>query len=200
MNFQLFNFHPLISAAVKEAGYVTPTPIQTQAIPPVMDGKDVMGLAQTGTGKTAAFVLPILQRLMEGPRGRVRALIIAPTRELAEQIHEAITVLGQQTRLKSATVYGGVNINPQIQKLRNGVEIVVACPGRLLDHMGQRTIDLSHLEVLVLDEPTRCSTWDFFPTSAASSDNCRKSARRCSFQQPCLRISNAWPGKSSTTR
>ncbi|GAB7026458.1 DEAD/DEAH box helicase [Geotalea toluenoxydans] len=163
MNFQLFNFHPLISAAVKEAGYVTPTPIQTQAIPPVMDGKDVMGLAQTGTGKTAAFVLPILQRLMEGPRGRVRALIIAPTRELAEQIHEAITVLGQQTRLKSATVYGGVNINPQIQKLRNGVEIVVACPGRLLDHMGQRTIDLSHLEVLVLDEADQMFDMGFLP-------------------------------------
>ncbi len=163
MEFNKFDLHPTLAAGVKAAGYITPTPIQDQAIPAVLKGNDVMGLAQTGTGKTAAFVLPILHRLMQGPRGHVRALIVAPTRELAEQIHEAIGVLGKQTRLRSATVYGGVGINPQIQKLRNGAEIVVACPGRLLDHINQRTINLSHLEVLVLDEADRMFDMGFLP-------------------------------------
>jgi len=108
MEFSKFNLHPYVAAGVKATGYIVPTPIQEQAIPPVLKGHDVMGLAQTGTGKTAAFVLPILHRLMQGPRGHVRALIIAPTRELAEQIHEAIVSMGKQTRLRSATIYGGV--------------------------------------------------------------------------------------------
>ncbi len=163
MSFTSFNLHPQIVAGVKALGYTTPTPIQRQAIPPVLEGRDVMGLAQTGTGKTAAFVLPILERLMKGPRGRVRALIIAPTRELAEQIHEAIGALGRQTKLRSVTIYGGVGVNPQIQKLRAGVEIVVACPGRLLDHINQGTINLSHLEVLVLDEADRMFDMGFLP-------------------------------------
>lgn len=163
MNFELFNFHPHIAAGVKALGYIAPTPIQLQAIPLILQGRDVMALAQTGTGKTAAFVLPVLQRLMHGPRGRVRALIIAPTRELAEQIHEAIGGLGQQTRLRGVTIYGGVNMKPQIQKLRGGTEIAVACPGRLLDHIRQGTIDLSHLEVLVLDEADRMFDMGFLP-------------------------------------
>ena len=163
MNFQTFNFHPHITAGVTAAGYDTPTPIQAQAIPPVMEGRDVMGLAQTGTGKTAAFVLPILQRLVQGARGHVRALIVAPTRELAEQTHESIGSLGKQTRLRSVTVYGGVNVNPQIKKLKEGAEIVVACPGRLLDHIGQGTIDLSRLEVLVLDEADQMFDMGFLP-------------------------------------
>jgi ATP-dependent RNA helicase RhlE len=163
LSFSTFKLHPQIAAGVKALGYQTPTPIQIQAIPPVMQGHDVMGLAQTGTGKTAAFVLPILERLLQGPRGRVRALIIAPTRELAEQIHVAITALGRDTRLRSATIYGGVSANPQIQKLRAGVEIVVACPGRLLDHINQKTIDLSHIEVLVLDEADRMFDMGFLP-------------------------------------
>ena len=163
MEFHTFNFHPHIAAGVKAAGFVTPTPIQEQAIPPVLQGKDVMALAQTGTGKTAVFVLPILERLINGPRGRVRALIIAPTRELAEQINTAIAHLGRQTRLRSITIYGGVGMNPQIQKLRSGVEIVVACPGRLLDHINQRTVDLSHVEVLVLDEADRMFDMGFLP-------------------------------------
>ncbi len=163
MEFQSFNLHPVIAASIKEAGYVTPTPIQKQAIPTVMQGRDVMGLAQTGTGKTAAFALPVLNRLMEGPRGCVRALVVAPTRELAEQIHESFVSLGKNTRLKSVTVYGGVNVNPQIQALKNGVEIVVACPGRLLDHIGQGTIDLSHLEVLILDEADQMFDMGFLP-------------------------------------
>lgn len=163
MNFESCNFHPYIAAGVKALGYITPTPIQLQAIPLILQGQDIMALAQTGTGKTAAFVLPILQRLMQGPRGCVRALIIAPTRELAEQIHEAIGGLGQQTRLRSVTVYGGVNMRPQVQKLRGKAEIVVACPGRLLDHIRQGTIDLSHLEVLVLDEADRMFDMGFLP-------------------------------------
>jgi ATP-dependent RNA helicase RhlE len=163
VNFSLFKLHPQIVAGIKAQGYDTPTPIQKQALPPVLEGRDVMGLAQTGTGKTAAFVLPILERLLTGPRGKVRALIIAPTRELAEQIHVSIGELGKQTRLKSVTIYGGVNVNPQIQKLRAGVEIVVACPGRLLDHINQKTIDLSHIEVLVLDEADRMFDMGFLP-------------------------------------
>ena len=163
MEFQRFEFHPHVAAGVIAAGYTTPTPIQAQAIPSVLSGRDVMGLAQTGTGKTAAFALPILNRLMKGGRGYVRALVIAPTRELAEQIHESINSLGRQTRLKSVTIYGGVSINPQIDKIRRGAEIVVACPGRLLDHLGQRTIDLSKLEVLVLDEADHMFDMGFFP-------------------------------------
>ena len=163
MDFKTFNFHPQVEAGVVAAGYTTPTPIQEQGIPPVMQGLDVMGLAQTGTGKTAAFALPILHRLMQGERGKVRALIVAPTRELAEQINEAIGVLGKQTRLKSMTIYGGVNVNPQINKLKQGVEIIVACPGRLLDHIGQGTINLSNLEVLVLDEADQMFDMGFLP-------------------------------------
>lgn len=163
MGFNTFGFHLNIAAGIKAAGFITPTPIQSQAIPPVLEGRDVMGLAQTGTGKTAAFVLPILERLIKGPRGTIRALIIAPTRELAEQINEAIIGLGQHTKIRSITVYGGVNINPQFEKLRAGVEIVVACPGRLLDHINQRTINLSHIEVLVLDEGDRMFDMGFLP-------------------------------------
>ena len=163
MHFKKFNLNPRVAAGVMAAGYATPTPIQDQAIPPVMAGRDVMGLAQTGTGKTAAFALPILHRLEQGERGVVRALIIAPTRELAEQINEAITDLGSQTRLRSMTVYGGVSINPQIDRLKRGVEIVVACPGRLLDHITQGTVDLSHLEMLVLDEADQMFDMGFLP-------------------------------------
>ncbi|MCX5806624.1 MAG: DEAD/DEAH box helicase [Proteobacteria bacterium] len=163
MGFSSFKLHPQITAGVKALGYEVPTPIQVQAIPPALAGKDVMGLAQTGTGKTAAFVLPILDRLLRGPRGKVRTLIIAPTRELAEQIHVSIGELGRNTHLKSCTIYGGVGVNPQIQKLRGGVDIVVACPGRLLDHLNQRTINLTGLEVLVLDEADRMFDMGFLP-------------------------------------
>ena len=163
MEFTGFNFNPKVAAGVAAAGYVTPTPIQAKAIPTVLDGRDVMGLAQTGTGKTAAFALPILHRLMKGRRGYVRALVVAPTRELAEQIHTAINSLGQATGLRSVTVYGGVNIKPQITRIKQGAEIVVACPGRLLDHIKQKTIDLSRLEVLVLDEADQMLDMGFLP-------------------------------------
>jgi ATP-dependent RNA helicase RhlE len=163
VTFKQFDFDPRIAAGVQALGYTVPTPIQLQAIPPVMQGRDVMGLAQTGTGKTAAFVLPILQRLLKGPRGQVRALILAPTRELAEQIHDAIGAMGTQTGLHSVTVYGGVSAHAQVSKLRRGVEIVVACPGRLLDHISESTITLSKLEVLVLDEADRMFDMGFLP-------------------------------------
>lgn len=163
MNFKSFKFHPKVEAGIEAAGFTTPTPIQAQAILPVMEGRDVMGLAQTGTGKTAAFGLPILHRLMSGNRGRIRTLMIAPTRELAEQINEAIKVFGKLTGLRTLTVYGGVSINPQKAALKRGVEIVVACPGRLLDHINQGTIDLSQVEVLVLDEADQMFDMGFFP-------------------------------------
>jgi ATP-dependent RNA helicase RhlE len=163
MKFHAFNLHAHVTAGITAAGYVTPTPIQVQAIPSVLEGLDVMGLAQTGTGKTAAFVLPILHRLMQGERRHVRALIIAPTRELAEQTHETFNNLGHHTRLRSITIYGGVGFNPQAEKLRRGAEIVVACPGRLLDHIEQRTINLSQVEVLVLDEADRMFDMGFLP-------------------------------------
>ncbi|MDH3999145.1 MAG: DEAD/DEAH box helicase [Desulfuromonadales bacterium] len=163
MEFKEFNLHPQVAVGISAANYVNPTPIQQQAIPKIMDGCDVMGLAQTGTGKTAAFALPILHRLAPGKCGGVRALIVAPTRELAEQIHSSIESLGQETGLRSITVYGGVNVKPQISKLKQGADIVVACPGRLLDHIKQKTINLSKLEVLVLDEADQMFDMGFLP-------------------------------------
>ncbi len=163
MNFKQFSLDPRIGAGIKAAGYSTPTPIQQQAIPVVLQGRDVLGTAQTGTGKTAAFMLPILQRLTKGQPRRVRALIVAPTRELAEQIHQAGVDLGQKTRARSVTVYGGVSKLRQVQALRRGAEIVVACPGRLLDILGDGDIDLSRVEVLVLDEADRMCDMGFLP-------------------------------------
>jgi len=163
VNFETFNLHPSVMAGVQALGYVTPTPIQIKSIPPIMQGRDVIGLAQTGTGKTAAFALPILQRLLQGPRGRIRALIISPTRELAEQTCEVTNELGKQTGLRSITIYGGVSMDQQVQRLRSGIEIVAACPGRLLDHIWKGTINLSHLEVLVIDEADRMFDMGFLP-------------------------------------
>jgi ATP-dependent RNA helicase RhlE len=163
MSFKQFKLHEQIEKGIEALGYTAPTPIQLQAMPAVLAGKDVMGLAQTGTGKTAAFALPILQRLMNGQRRNLRALIVAPTRELAEQIHEAIGDLGRATKIKSVTIYGGVNKNPQIRSLRQGVDIAVACPGRLLDLAEQGEIDFSCIEVLVLDEADRMFDMGFLP-------------------------------------
>ena len=163
MNFETFNFHPSIMAGVHALGYSVPTPIQLQAIPPIMQGRDVIGLAQTGTGKTAAFVLPILHRLRQNPRGCIRALIISPTRELAEQTCEVINTLGSKTSLQCVAIYGGVGMEQQTRGLRSGVEIVVACPGRLLDHLWKGTISLSDLEILVIDEADRMFDMGFLP-------------------------------------
>jgi ATP-dependent RNA helicase RhlE len=163
VSFDLFGFNRQINAGISAAGYDTPTPIQRRAIPLILAGRDVLGLAQTGTGKTAAFVLPILHHLFKGPRRKLRAIIISPTRELAEQTHMSIGALGRQTGLRSLTIYGGVGVQPQIRALRAGAEIAVACPGRLLDLMGQRVIDLKSIEILVLDEADRMFDMGFLP-------------------------------------
>ena len=163
MNFDSFAFHPQINAGINALNYSTPTPIQERTIPPILEGRDVLGLAQTGTGKTAAFVLPILERLIPGRRGMLRALILSPTRELAEQTHTVIKALGRQTGLHSLTIYGGVSAVPQVKALRAGAEIAVACPGRLLDLLSQRRINLSSIEVLVMDEADRMFDMGFLP-------------------------------------
>jgi ATP-dependent RNA helicase RhlE len=162
MSFDSLGLSEPLVRAVHELGYTTPTPIQTQAIPAVLNGGDLLAGAQTGTGKTAGFTLPILQRLNSMPavatasgKRAVRALILTPTRELAAQVEESVRAYGKYLKLKSTVMFGGVGINPQIGALRSGVDIVVATPGRLLDHMQQKTIDLSHLEILVLDEADR---------------------------------------------
>ena len=162
MEFDTFNFHPSVKAGIAAAGYETPTPIQEMAIPKVIENHDIMGLAQTGTGKTAAFALPILNRLLKGKQGKIRALVIAPTRELAEQIHQSFVTLGKKTSVKSVAVYGGVGINPQVMNLKNA-DIVVACPGRLLDHIERQSINLSKLEVLVVDEADHLFDMGFLP-------------------------------------
>ena len=163
MNFEQFPLDARLQGAIRDVGFETPTPIQEQAIPHILQGRDVMGLAQTGTGKTAAFMLPILQRLTSGPLRQVRALIVSPTRELAEQTHQATVALARHTRVRSATVYGGVSKHGQINALKRGAEIVVACPGRLLDLAGEGHIDLSLVEVLVLDEADRMCDMGFLP-------------------------------------
>lgn len=163
MSFQSFSLDPRIAAGIEAAGYTEPTPIQSEAVPTLQEGRDLVGIAQTGTGKTAAFVLPILSRLLTGPRGRLRALVIAPTRELAEQIHEVITVLGRETGLRSATVYGGVGWHPQEKALRDR-EIIVACPGRFLAHLEAGTAKVGKVEMLVLDEADRLFDMGFLPS------------------------------------
>ncbi len=162
MTFEELNLAPAILKAVLEHGYDTPTPIQAQAIPAVLAGSDLLGGAQTGTGKTAAFTLPLLQRLSTEPRltnrrgvNAVRALIMTPTRELAAQVEESVRTYGKYLDLTSMVMFGGVGMGAQIEKLRRGVDILVATPGRLLDHAGQGTLDLSQVQILVLDEADR---------------------------------------------
>ena len=165
LSFASFCLDPVLLANIKRLGYEAPTPIQAEAIPHVAAGHDLMGLAQTGTGKTAAFLLPILHRLMTNPsRSRaVRTLILAPTRELAEQIYRAALDLGRGSRLRFAVIYGGVGLFPQTRTLRQGVDVVVACPGRLLDHMGQGNVRFDQLETLVLDEADHMFDMGFLP-------------------------------------
>lgn len=163
MDFSSFSFHPRIASGIQAAGYTQPTPIQEQAIPVALAGRDMIGVAQTGTGKTAAFMLPILQRLAERSENHVRVLVLSPTRELAEQIHQATRLLGKDLGVRSVPVYGGVKKKPQASALRRGVDVVIACPGRLLDLHGERAIDLSKVEVLVLDEADRMCDMGFLP-------------------------------------
>ncbi len=163
MGFKQFNLDSRLLPGITRAGYITPTPVQSAAIPAALAGNDLIGTAQTGTGKTAVFVLPILHKLLSVPRGRVRVLVLTPTRELAEQIHDTFCVFGKGTTIRSATIYGGVSPIPQIRALRDGFEILVACPGRLLDHIEQNRADLSGVEVLVLDEADRMLDMGFLP-------------------------------------
>jgi len=166
MSFASLGLSDALVRATNDVGYKEPTPIQLQAIPAVLAGRDLMAGAQTGTGKTAGFVLPILQRLAATPgagKRTIRALILTPTRELAAQVEESVRVYGKYSPLKSTVVYGGVSINPQITTLRQGVDVLVATPGRLLDHHGSRTVDLSKVEVLVLDEADRMLDMGFLP-------------------------------------
>jgi len=159
MSFTTLGLSEPILRAIKEQGYSEPTPIQKQAIPVILSKKDVLAGAQTGTGKTAGFTLPLLQRLSEltPPKGKrpVRALILTPTRELAAQVAESVKTYGKHLPFRSTVIFGGVSINPQITTLRKGVDIVIATPGRLLDHVGQKTLDLSQVEFLILDEADR---------------------------------------------
>ncbi|HAE58976.1 MAG TPA: RNA helicase [Anaerolineae bacterium] len=150
-------------AGIAKSGYETPTPVQEQAIPAALAGHDLIATAQTGTGKTATFVLPILHKLLTGPRHRTRALIVTPTRELAEQINDNIRTLSAGTNLRSATIYGGVGTAPQVKALKMGVEILVACPGRLLDLAAQGLARLGDIEILVLDEADRMFDMGFMP-------------------------------------
>jgi len=164
-NFDGFNLHPALMRGVTDLGFTVPTPIQRSGIPPALEGRDVLGAAATGSGKTAAFALPILQRLLATPRrGVTRALVLAPTRELAEQITEQFNKLAKHTSIRAFAIYGGVGMHPQERSLRRGVEVLVACPGRLLDHMSRGGYArLGGLEVLVLDEADRMLDMGFLP-------------------------------------
>ncbi len=163
MNFEQFNLDSRLMVGIKKAGYDTATPIQEAAIPAALRGRDIIGTAQTGTGKTAAFVLPILNRLLEGPRHVTRVLIVTPTRELAEQIHDVVKALSAGTKLRSATIYGGVGPAPQVKALREGAEILIVCPGRFLDLVNQGHARLDKVETLVLDEADRMFDMGFLP-------------------------------------
>jgi ATP-dependent RNA helicase RhlE len=164
MSFTIFNFNRHISEGLKRHGYAVPTPIQEQAIRPILDGRDLIGLAQTGTGKTGAFVLPILQQLSSrGPSGAIRSLIVAPTRELAEQTHAYIKKFSQGLNLRFCAVYGGVSREAQINRLKQGVDVVIACPGRLLDLANEGAVQLSGVEILVLDEADQMLDQGFLP-------------------------------------
>jgi ATP-dependent RNA helicase RhlE len=167
MSFDSLGLSAELLRAVREQGYTEPTPIQSKAIPVILQGLDIMAAAQTGTGKTAGFTLPLLQRLgarqVDNPPRTIRALVLTPTRELAAQVADSIETYGRYLPFRSAVIFGGVKINPQIDKLRRGVDVLVATPGRLLDHANQRTIDLSRVEILVLDEADRMLDMGFMP-------------------------------------
>ncbi len=213
MSFDLLNLNPHIRENVRKLGFEVPTPIQRKAIPAVLEGRDVIGLAQTGTGKTAAFAIPLLHRLLNGPRHQLRVLVVGPTRELAEQTLGALNSLGAHTNLRAVTIYGGVGMRPQVDGLRRGAEIVIACPGRLLDHIGQGTIRLDHVECLVLDEADRMFDMGFLPDirrilhklparrqtllfSATMPDAIRKLAHEILRDPVTLQIAHSKPAES----
>src|SRR6185503_16822792 len=163
MPFGSLKLHPSLLAGIKDLGFARPTPIQSDAIPPAMSGRDVLACAMTGSGKTLAFLLPILHRLLAKPRGTTRALIVTPTRELAAQILEELNAIGVHTPITAAAVFGGVGMAPQEHAFRSGVDVLIATPGRLLDHMRQPYAKLNHIEHLVLDEADRMLDMGFLP-------------------------------------
>lgn len=166
-SFSDLNLHPQLAVRIKAVGYETPTPIQSEAIPHVVDGVDLFGLAQTGTGKTAAFILPILHKYLSGtirPSKTPTTLILAPTRELADQIHEVIKTFSKPKEIRSCVIYGGKSFGGQVRDLSRGIDIVVGCPGRVLDHLQKKTIDLSRITTLVLDEADQMFDMGFFPS------------------------------------
>lgn len=165
MSFDSLGLRAELNRSIKEQGYDQATEIQQQAIPAALDGRDLMASAQTGTGKTAAFTLPLLQKLSQGKAqgGRPRALVLTPTRELAAQVEESVRLYGRHLPLRSAAIYGGAGIGPQIRQLKSGMDVLVATPGRLMDHMERGTVDLSAIEVLVLDEADRMLDMGFLP-------------------------------------
>jgi ATP-dependent RNA helicase RhlE len=187
MSFTNFSLHPKLLSAVQKMGYETPTPIQTQAIPPALEGRDVLGCAMTGSGKTAAFVLPILQRLLDKPRGVTRALILTPTRELAAQVQEQLELLAAGTGIRSAAVFGGMPMPAQTRAFQSGVDVIVATPGRLLDHFSNPYAKLAGLEVLVLDEADRMLDMGFLP-------DIRKVLRHIPTPKQTLFFSATMPG------
>ncbi len=188
MSFNNFDFHPSILAAIKKCGYTEPTPIQQQAILPILNRKDLIGLAQTGTGKTAAFVLPIIHNLLGGPAGKVRVLVITPTRELAEQIVEYAKEISRNTSLRCLAVYGGVSKTGQTAALKKGVDIIVACPGRLLDLLNDGSVDLASIETLVLDEADHMFDQGFLP-------DIRRIVRAVNSRRQTLVFSATMPGE-----
>jgi ATP-dependent RNA helicase RhlE len=170
MTFESLGLAPALLRALADQGHTTPTPVQVAAIPIILDGRDLLASAQTGTGKTGGFALPMLERLFPGGQrpagghsGRPRALVLAPTRELAAQVHDHMRAYGKHLRFNSAAIFGGVGMGGQLQQLRRGVDVLVATPGRLLDHMMRRTVDLSGVEILVLDEADRMLDMGFLP-------------------------------------
>ncbi len=166
MSFDSLGLAPALLRALADYGYTQPTPIQSAAIPPALEGHDLLAAAQTGTGKTAAFALPLLQKLSTSGQTmtrRPRALVLTPTRELAAQVHENLRDYGKHVHVSATTIFGGVSMGPQINALRRGVDVVIATPGRLMDHMQQRTLDLSAVETLVLDEADRMLDMGFLP-------------------------------------
>lgn len=178
VTFTDLDIDPRLLAVVEGLGYEKPTPVQEAAIPPILAGRDCIALAATGTGKTAAFIVPMLQKLMDAPRGKVKALVLAPTRELTEQTHNYVRRMASISRLRTTTIYGGVGIMAQGLRLRAGVEIIVACPGRLLDHMRRGNLDFSELEMLVLDEADSLFELGFLPDVRAIMEHIPQCCQR----------------------
>ena len=185
MSFSSFELHPSLLRGVQSMGFAAPTPIQQQSVPPAIAGRDLLACAMTGSGKTAAFLLPIVQRLIDRPRGTTRALILTPTRELAAQIEEHLRALAAFTKVTGAAVFGGVGMGPQEAAFRRGVDILVATPGRLLDHLRMPYARLDGIEMLVLDEADRMLDMGFLPDIKRVLKHLPANARRCSSRPPC---------------